>query len=457
MLKSSGSIYLHCDPTAGHYLKVLMDAVFDPRNFRNQVIWRRTGSNKSTRRFAPIHQMILVYSKTDNPKFNVLHTPYTKAYVADYFKEEDARGRFRLVLLTGPGTRDGDSGKPWRGYDPTSVGRHWQPSSYVYWKYQQVTGDDLSQYPLLERLEKLDEAELLHWPQKEGGVPNYRWYLADAPGVPLRDIWAYQPGTDGTLVDGSAIDENVKWLMAKDAERLGYPTQKPEGLLDRIILAGSNEGDVVLDPFCGCGTTVSAAERLGRGWIGIDIAYLAVALIEQRLSDAYPGISYELEGVPHDLAGAEALFQQSPKNFEIWAVRQLGGRPSGKGAGDEGIDGRIRFYIDGKKWGTAIISVKGGDTINPAMVRELEGTVSKENAEIGVLVTRKAPTPGMIKSAVKEGSYEWPPTGAQYAKVQLVTVEDLLSGERGSLPPRDATYKEAPKASRKGGEQLSIE
>ena len=244
VLKPTGSIYLHCDPTASHYLKLLIDSVFGPQHFRNEIIWRRTGSNNNAKRFGPLHQIIFFYVKTDEAPFYQPKGPYTKDYIEDFFTEEDERGTYQSVALTGPGRRTGDSGLAWRGYDPTSVGRHWQPASYLYAKYRELTGEDLAQYPLLERLDKFDEVELIHWGSR-GSVPRYKFYLSDAPGVPLQDIWAYQPGTKGCVYGNPevGIDQDVKWLSTKDKERLGYPTQKPEGILERIIRGSSEKGD----------------------------------------------------------------------------------------------------------------------------------------------------------------------------------------------------------------------
>lgn len=239
----------------------------------------------------------------------------------------------------------------------TAKGRHWAiPGTAA----EMVAGLDT-----IEALEALDAAGRIFWPKRAGGVPMMKRYLDESKGIPAQDIV-----TDIYM-------NNVS------AERLGYPTQKPQALLERLISASSNPCDVVLDPFCGCGTAVAAAESLGRSWVGIDITYLAIALIEQRLNDAHPGIEYEVHGVPRDVDGARALFAKSPKNFEMWAVRQIGGRPQPKMGGDEGIDGVIRFYIDGKDWGTILVSVKGGYSLNPSMVRDLVGTVRKDRAEWG--------------------------------------------------------------------------
>ena len=214
--------------------------------------------------------------------------------------------------------------------------------------------------------------------------------------------------------------------------------------------------DLILDPFCGCGTTIAAAERLKRSWIGIDITYLAIALIEKRLEDHYPGIKYSETGSPKGAAGAKALFDQSPKNFEMWAVKLAGGRPNPKGGGDKGTDGTIRFYIDGTTAGRVTISVKGGDTLNPAMVRDLIGTVDKDKTDLGILITRVEPTRGMRETAAEAGTYTWPPTGATHPKVQILTVEQVMSGVRPDMPPEHGTLAKAPVV-KEESDQLALE
>ena len=236
VLKPTGSLYLHCDQSAGHYLKVVLDEICGRRNFRNEIIWRRTGSNSAKKRFGPLHQNIFYYGKSSETPFYPVYAPYTDGYVRDFFTLEDGGGRYQSVALTGSGTRQGESGKPWRHYDPTTSGRHWAISSYVHNKYQEATGDDLSKYPLLKQLDKIDEADLIHWGKKENSVPRYKYYLEDAPGVALQDIWSYQPGTEGCVYGNRdvCIDQDVKWLSTKESELQGYPTQKPEGVLGRI-------------------------------------------------------------------------------------------------------------------------------------------------------------------------------------------------------------------------------
>jgi DNA modification methylase len=417
VLKGTGSLYLHCDAAAGHYLKVLLDDIFGIGNFRNEVIWRRTGSNKSVARFGPIHQTILYYGKSRKSPFYPVHGPYTKGYIEGYFDQHDDRGRYRPVLLTGPSRRDGASGKPWRGYDPTASGRHWQPATYVYTKYRQVTGEDLAQYPLLERLDKLDEIGLVHWPKKARGVPNYRFYLDDAPGVAYQDIWSYQPGTEGCVYGhGEGIDRDVKWLSTRDRERVGYPTQKPEGVLERIIRASSQEGDIVLDPFCGCGTTVAVAQRLRREWVGIDISPTATGVMKQRLSKL--GAIAKVEGLPVTLDDLKAL---GPFEFQNWVIQRVHGEPSPKKSGDMGIDGFSFFEL-------LPIQVKQSERIGRKVVDEFETAVRRCGKHKGYIVAFSF-TRGAKEEAVRarrEGIVE----------IELVEVDRLLQDQTARPTPQ---------------------
>ena len=235
--------------------------------------------------FGPIHDILLFYSKTNRYCFNTVFRPYLRGHVASYFKQENTRGKFWTNAITGAGTRKGDSGKPWRGFDPTAHGRHWAIPSRV----TDELGID-EQLSIQAKLELLFTAGFVVLPPDgSDAMPTYKQYFADSPGMPLQDIWAYQPYTQGLLVGmEEGIDEDVRWFVAQgDNERLGYPTQKPEGLLERIIRASSSEGDVVCDPFCGCGTTIAAAQNLKRQWIGIDITHIAITLMKTRLKDAY--------------------------------------------------------------------------------------------------------------------------------------------------------------------------
>ncbi|MGI8514045.1 MAG: DNA methyltransferase [Acidimicrobiia bacterium] len=261
VLKATGSMYLHCDPTASHYLKVICDQIFDPRNFRNEIVWRRSNAhNKITTQYGPIHDTLLFYSKSPKFTFHPGRRPYTKAYIEDRFTLSDGRGRYQLNYLTGPGKRIGQSGAAWRGFDPTKVGRHWAvPASLR--DFLPIRGARMSTEAQLEALLSQD---LIVFPKKVGGQPMYKQHVG--PGIPYQDVWAYQPNTKGVLYQSDEhIDQDVKWLEAED-EKLGFDTQKPVGLVTRIVDTSSNNGEVVLDPFCGCGTTVAAAEALGRSW-----------------------------------------------------------------------------------------------------------------------------------------------------------------------------------------------
>ncbi len=445
VLKASGSLYLHCDPTASHYLKIILDAVFGPTNFRNEIIWRRTGSHNSARRFGPIHDTLLFYSKSDDYFFQTTYGPYLKGHVEDYFNQRDERGRYWTNSLTGPGKRGGASGKPWHGYDPDAVGRHWAIPGRVF--------DELgldSEGTSQEKLDGLDAAGFIDHPSEgSAAMPTYRQYLDSSPGMPIQDIWAYQPHTRGVLYNTDAgIDQNVGWLKAQgDSERLGYPTQKPVGLLERVIASSSQPGDVVLDPFCGCGTALDAAQRLDRRWIGIDVTYLAIDLINTRLRTTFPGIegTYEIVGKPKDFEGAKALFAKNKLDLERWAVSLVEGTPKDKPGGDKGVDGTISFPIDNKRNGKVVISVKGGENVEPAMVREVIGTVEGQRAELGLLIVMDEVTRGMVDAAAKSGTWANPTTGKIYRRVQIVTVRDLLAGKKPDLPSGYLPYLQAQK------------
>jgi len=283
-----------------------------------------------------------------------------------------------------------------------------------------------------------------------GRTLRYKFFLKDAPGGrPRDDVWA---------------DSGVVQINPMARERLGYPTQKPVALLERIIRASSNEGDVVLDPFCGCGTAVVAAQKLNRRWIGIDITYLAVALIKHRLRDTFgekvmengsvrPAVDYDVVGEPVALSDAEVLAEQDPYQFQWWALGLLGARPVEQKKGkDKGIDGRLYFFDepDASKTKQIIFQVKAGQT-GPGHVRDLRGVVERENAEIGVLITLREPTKEMRGEAASAGFYEPPiPLSAKYPRIQILTVSELLGGRRVEYPPQsNITFRKAPRARRR--------
>ena len=434
VLKPTGSIYLHCDPTASHYLKMLMDAVFGPDNFLSEVIWKRSSAHNSAKRYGPVHDTILFYAKSERYTWNPVFQPLPQETIDQWYNNvEDGTGRvFNRADLTAPGVRTGDSGAEWRGVNPTAKGRHWAIPGFA----QEIVAGKST----LEALDALDAAGRLHWPKRAGGMPMLKRYLDESKGIPAQDV----------ITDINPLN-NV------NAERLGYPTQKPEALLERFIRASSNEGDTVLDPFCGCGTAVAVAQRLKRNWLGIDITHLAITLIKHRLRSSFGdevAKEYKVIGEPVSLPDAETLAKEDPYQFQWWALGLVGARPveQKKGA-DKGIDGRLYFHDEGARGGTkqVVFSVKAGHT-GPAHVRDLRGVLDREGAEIGVLISMNEPTKPMKTEAATAGFYRSQWTRKDYPRLQLLTVSDLLGGKGVDMPPLrhvSVTFKEAPKARRK--------
>lgn len=416
ILRPTGSIYLHCDPSASHYIKVMMDGIFGHQNFRNEIIWKRTSAHSGAKRYGPVHDVILFYTKSDSYTWNRVFHPYSESYVAKKFGKIDKETgqQFQDHDLTGPGVRTGPSGQPWRGFDPTSRGRHWQPASYLYGKYKELTGKELKDFPFLERFDRLDELGLIYWSQRTAGFPRYKQFLADTVGLPAQDIW-----TDISPINSQAD------------ERLGYPTQKPVALLRRIIEASTKKGDVVFDPFCGCGTTIYAANETERQWIGCDIAILAIKLIKEILEgDRYrqvEGVHFVIDGVPVSVEQAETLFKRDPFQFQHWFVERVGGFPMQKKSADKGIDGRLYFETrDGLR--EVVLSVKGGG-IRPTDVRDLRGVLEREDgAEMAGFLSLRPPTKAMLSEAATAGTYEY--NGVSYDRIQMLTVRDVLEGKR---------------------------
>lgn len=410
ILKPNGSLWLHCDPVMSHYLKVLLDAIFEPRLFRNEVIWQRTtAKGYQTRRLPSNHDVILCYTGGGSePIWNGDESfiPYDlddldPKTVGKYYNTDPDGRRYELKDITGP-----NDPRPNLTYEFMGVTRRWRWSR--------------------ERMQAAFDAGLIVQ-SAPGRVPRVKRYLDEQRGKPLSDVWT-----------------DIPPLNSQAAERLGYPTQKPLALMERILRLASREGDVVLDPFAGCGTTIDAAQKLGRRWIGIDITYIAVDLIEKRLLHAHgSGISstYEVSGIPRDAAAAQALFDRNPFDFERWAVSRINGQPNEKQVGDRGVDGVARFPLGGRnEFGQILISVKGGRQLNPSMVRDLRGTVERRKAELGVLVTHSKPTPGMIEEVNHSGSYLHPANGQSYPRLQIITTAELLAGKRPDLPPTILPY-----------------
>ena len=409
VLKPTGSLYLHCDPTASHYLKLLLDSIFEPRNFRAEIVWKRSDAHNDAKqggkRYGRIHDVLFYYSKNSEFTWNQFYTPLPQETIDSWYRhiEEGSGRRYNMADLTAakPG---GDTSYEWNGVKPAS-GRYWAYSK--------------------EKMLEMETNGLIAY--SKSGRPYMKRYLDESRGVPLQDLW-----TDIDMVRGIG------------KERLGYPTQKPLALLERIINASSNPGDVVLDPFCGCGTAVHAAQKLGRQWVGIDVTHLAISLIEKRLNDAFPGIKYEVHGTPKDLAGARDLAERDKYQFQWWAVSLVNAVPYGgkkKGA-DTGIDGIIYFKPDGKTTEKAIVSVKGGANVGVAMVKDLIATVDREKAKIGVFLTLAEPTKPMEKEAVTAGFYQT--DYGKFPKIQILTIEDLFDGKKPHMPWLDPTaFKKA--------------
>ena len=423
ILKPTGSIYLHCDPTASHYLKAMMDAIFGHQNFRNEIVWRRTSAHSGARRWGPIHDTLLFYSKSGRYTWNRTVQQYDEEYLENFYRHSDDRGRHRLSDLTGSGTRQGASGRPWRGIDPTEKGRHWAvpPVRTLHRDFEQPAG--YSDMSLQERLDVLDAAGFIHWPKK-GTMPSYRRYLSASLGAPIQDIiWDIPP------------------IGSSATERLGYVTQKPLPLLERIIEASSNEGDMVLDPFCGCATTIEAAHKLGRRWIGIDIAIHAIKRVAQvRLSERLhlmPGQDYEIEGIPRNPEGAQDLWERDKYHFQKWAVEQVDGFVTSRQTGDGGIDGRLYFDMpDERDLQSMVLEVKGGQSVNIQALRALRGVLDNDDAKLAGLIIMHP------LGAVKERNFrrfmadagDLEIRGMPYPRMQILTVEEILDGKRFYTP-----------------------
>ena len=448
VLRDAGSIYLHCDPTASHYLKLLMDAVFGPENCRNEIIWKRTSAHNSATRYGPNHDTIFFYSKSRRYTWNQAFQSYDESYIKRFYRYNDEKGQYRLSDLTGAGVRFGDSGGPWRGVNPTEVGRHWAVPKATLVEYSSKNLDTLTSQ---QKLDLLDELGLVYWPPK-GKVPQRKRYLDESNSqMPVQSTWT-----------------DVQPIGAQARERLGYPTQKPEALLERIVSASSNEGDVVLDPFCGCGTAIAAAERLNRRWIGIDITHIAVTLIRHRLHDTFKSElkPYEVLGQPQDVASAQALATDSENSgryqFEWWALGLVDARPAQdrkKGA-DSGVDGYINFFDDNSgKAKRIVVQVKSGH-VTRNQIATLKGDMEREKAEIGLFITLSNPTGPMESEAAGAGFYtpEHFPDN-HYPRIQILTIEELLNGSKRAEYPRlapEATFRRAQRRRRSTGSQSKL-
>ncbi len=481
VLKSNGSLYLHCDPTASHYLKLLCDALMGKDNFRTEIIWKRASAHNDPRKCGDIHDTLLFYSKGNSYTWNPQYTAYTQDYLDAEWNELPSGRYWKAENMLDPRNS-------MELYDFMGTKAHWRTS---YEKMKELWDAPQTEVPNSHGRIKL----------RRDGKPSKRcriMFLDELPGVPLQSIWADIPSLRGGA-----------------AERLGYPTQKPVALLERIILASTNPGGLVLDPFCGCGTTIDAAEKNGRNWIGIDVTQLAISLIKNRLQDTYgsrmkfisggahaprvsgsapspdpssahelshasasatraslttpeagalPGISLvRIIGEPTTPNEAATLAEDDKYQFQWWALGLVGARPveQKKGA-DHGIDGKILFRDDPKaaKPEQIIIQVKGGKT-GVKDVRDLRGVLDREKATIGILISLQPPTAPMETEAASAGFYEHKTNKQKYPRIQLRTVKELMEGkgiERPStVAATDETFKKAPESKKKQHEQKALE
>jgi site-specific DNA-methyltransferase (adenine-specific) len=429
VLKPTGSLYLHCDPTASHYLKVILDTIFGPERFVNDIIWKRSDAKgdvgQGARHLGRNTDTILFYSKGDMPTFNPQFTPLAEEYIESFYRhvEPETGRRYKLDNMLGPG--GAAKGNPY--YEVMGVSR--------YWRYSK------------ERMaELIAKGRVIQ--TNPGTVPMYKRYLDESKGVTLGNLWT-----------------DIDHLRGHTKERLGYPTQKPLALLERILATSSNPGDLVLDPFCGCGTAVAAAQKLGRRWIGIDITHLSIALQKYRLAQMFPGIAFNVVGEPLDVGAAAQLAQDDRYQFQWWALSLIRARPLGGEAGsktgkkgsDRGIDGVITFIDDASsKPKRLLVQVKSGH-VKAGDIRNLRGTVEREGATIGTFITLEPPSRDMRAEAASAGYYTSPGWGRDYPKIQILPIADLLAGAQVQMPPAEwGTFKQAQRVPRPEADQQPL-
>lgn len=410
VLKHTGSLYLHCDPTASHYLKIVLDGVFGKENFRNEIVWQRTNVHSDSKTWSKVSDSIFFYTKSDKFAWNPQYAPHSEKHVESKYTGKETNGRqYTLSDMTSPNPRP-NMMYEWKGFAYPPNG----------WRYSRET------------MAKLDADGRIWYPEDKTKRPRLKRYLDEMPGTLVGNVWT-----------------DIPPINSQAAERLGYPTQKPLALLERIIKSSCPPDGVVLDPFCGCGTAVHAAEKHGFAWIGIDITHLAVSLIEKRLKDAFPGIKIVVHGTPKDLGGAQDLAVRDKYQFQWWACSLVNAQPyQGKKKGaDSGIDGLIFFQDDAGHPKKIVVSVKGGDNVTVSMVRDLGHVVEREKGVMGFFVTLADPTKPMKEEAAKVGFYDSPVINASFPKLQVLTIKGLMDGTEQARYPDLArgghTFKKA--------------
>jgi site-specific DNA-methyltransferase (adenine-specific) len=426
VLKPAGSLYLHCDPTASHYLKVVLDTVFGAKNFVNEIVWERFNFHADAKRWGRLHDVIFVFAKdADEFTFNTQRRDYDERYISSHFKKDEMG---RLYSLDNP---------VGQGQGPARVfyGKLLDPPAGTHWRFSQERIDNLAA-----------EGRIV---MTNTGRPRIRRYLDEMPGQAIGDVWT-----------------DIPEINSQAAERLGYPTQKPLTLLERIIQASSNPGDWVLDPFCGCGTAVAAAQKLDRHWIGIDVTHLAISLQKYRLQDTFgitAGKDYQVIGEPCDGSAAAQLAKDNRYQFQWWALSLVGAKPlggeqdskTGKKGKDRGIDGVINFVEAKGKPKRVLVQVKSGH-VNSGLIRDLRGTVEREDAAIGFFITLEAATSEMEKEALAAGFYTSELWQKDYQRIQILTIDQLLSGVEVDMPAAHGTFKQARRMKTQEGTQHGL-
>jgi site-specific DNA-methyltransferase (adenine-specific) len=421
VLKPTGSLYLHCDPTASHYLKIILDTIFGTKQFKNEIIWKRTGAHNDSGTCGNSHDVLLLYAKTNTFIWNKQYQSYDDKYVQSHYNKVDKDGRkYRTDNLTAFGLSGGGYTYEWNGVTKL-------------WRVPEA------------KMRELHEKGRVRYTQS--GTAEFIRYLDEMPGLPLQDVW-----------------DEIPPINSQAAERLGYPTQKPLALLERILQASSNPDCVILDPFCGCGTAIAAAQKLGRKWIGIDITHLSIALQKYRLEAMFPGIKFKVVGEPKDIGAARQLATEDRYQFQWWALsliraRPLGGQEGsreGKKGSDKGIDGVIAFIDDNSgKAKRVLVQVKSGH-VNSSHIRDLKGTLQRENAAIGIFITLESPSRDMTTEAVSAGFYHSPGWNKGYPRIQILTIEELLHQAEVKMPPQFGTFKQAQRVQQTDAQQQEL-
>jgi len=409
ILKPTGSLYLHCDSTASHYLKLILDAIFGVENFRNEIIWKRVTSHSDAKRYGRISDRLLFYSKTEKYIFHRPTRPRKESDLKMHYKQDDAGRYYTLDNLNPPGGRGPI-------YEFHGLTRPWRFTK--------------------EKMMELEKDGRIYTKSRVPRLVRYLDELEERGGAAVGEIW-----------------DDISPINSQSKERMGFQTQKPLSLLERIISASSDESDIVLDPFCGCGTAIIAAEKLGRKWIGIDVTYLAINLIKNRLNDSFPNLTYKVEGVPHDIGAAREL-AKNRYQFQWWALDYIGARAVGataskkgrKGA-DEGVDGWLRFPISDGEVGKIAVQVKSGH-VGVKDIREFRDVINRQNAAMGIFITLEEPTSEMLKEEKVTDPYKSPIWNTEYPKLQIITIEQLLKGIKPKIPPVSNMFNEAQKIGR---------